>query len=186
MSPATYDELNDLLNNLIEQRIGLEKQIEDNFMQIFEINSLTQEILNREVEDVDVFSPRKIRDIYRDELAKYKTKENEYENRNKELIVKKEKLDSIISVLEKVCEEIKVPEEISIQSSQQFSPDKNIEEEDILKDTIKNMKHLIRKTELSIKLIRQDPVRTKIELESVNKGMKKILDNFTVFTNKDI
>lgn len=198
MSPDTYEELRELLQKMNHEKYDLEKQIEDNMLQIFEARSYAQEILDKEEEDFKVFSPRKIEDIYRDELEKSNVKQADYENRNQRLIARREELDSIISVLEKVVQETSKDnkdenepvedntaddtlENISDNTSEESIPDvhENVVN-DTMKDTlnksVQNLTYLMHKINLSTKFIRQDPMRAKLELETVNKGIKKVTD----------
>lgn len=200
MNPATYEELIGLLAELNTERNDIQKEIDDNTLQIIEARSYTKEILDREEEDFKVFSPRKIEDIYKEELEKSNVKQANFENRNSVLVQKKEKLDSIISVLEKVSAEVggvfhpdTTVNENSFNNVEEENLEDSISEEnvffekedsqqvddttyDTINNSVKNLKYLMNKIELSIKLIRQDPMRTKVELETVNKGIKKVVD----------
>lgn len=200
MNPATYEELIGLLAELNTERNDIQKEIDDNTLQIIEARSYTKEILDREEEDFKVFSPRKIEDIYKEELEKSNVKQANFENRNLVLVQKKEKLDSIISVLEKVSAEVggvfhpdTTVNENSFNNVEEENLEDSISEENVffekedsqqvddttyetINNSVKNLKYLMNKIELSIKLIRQDPMRTKVELETVNKGIKKVVD----------
>ena len=200
MNPTTYEELIGLLAELNTERNDIKKEIDDNTLQIIEARSYTKEILDREEEDFKVFSPRKIEDIYKEELEKSNVKQADYENRNQLLVEKKEKLDSIISVLEKVSAEVggvfhpdTTVNENSFNNVEEENLEDSISEEngffekedsqqvddttyDTINNSVNSLKYLMNKIELSIKLIRQDPMRTKVELETVNKGIKKVVD----------
>jgi len=219
MNPIIYDEFKNLLDRLHEEKDDIQKQINDNTLQIMEAQSYAKEILDREEEDFKVFSPRKIEDIYKDELAKSNVKQSDYENRNQALINRREKLDSILLVLENVWEEInlelsdvesgndesdenelpkqdvdienRVIENNDIEGTNEY---KSEEENDIerneddvfrksiqkeIKDTVKKLNQISHKIELSTKFIRQDPMRAKVELETINKNIKKVTDKLS-------
>lgn len=204
MNPTTYEELIDLLAELNAEKNDIQKEIDDNTLQIIEARSYAKEILDREEEDFKVFSPRKIEDIYKEELEKSNVKQANYENRNQLLIEKREKLDSIISVLEKVSAEVggefhpdtvddvvennlEIIDEESASKEDDFSEKEGSQQVDdttydTINKSIKNLNSIMHKIELSIKLIRQDPVRTKVELETVNKGIKKVADKLNSVT----
>ena len=133
MNSTTYEEFQNLLIGLNQERNDIQKQIDDNTWQIVEARSYAKEIMDREEEDFKVFSPRKIEDIYKDELHEYNVKQEDYENRNKVLIVKKEKLDSIVLVLEKVWEELSEKESSnekeSVNDKEEFLEDEIVESE---------------------------------------------------------
>ena len=202
MNPTTYEELIGLLSKLNAEKNDIQKEIDDNTLQIIEARSYAKEILDREEEDFKVFSPRKIEDIYKEELEKSNVKQTDYENRNQLLVEKIEKLDSIIFILEKVSAElggefhpdtVEDINENSFNNVEEDNPENSVSEEDdfsqkedsqqvddttydTINKSVKNLKYLMHKIELSIKLIRQDPMRTKVELETVNKGIKKVVD----------
>ena len=182
MNPATYNELNDLLQKMKKEKNSLQKQIEDNTMQIFEAHSYAQEILNREDEDFKVFSPRKIEDIYKEELEKFNVKQTDYENRNQSLIAKREELDSIISVLEKVSEENTISDNTEINHTEPNNTEKDVEQDtikDVVNKSVQNLTYFMHKIDLSTKFIQQDPLRAKLELETVNKGIRKVTDKLS-------
>lgn len=207
MNPIIYDEFKNLLDRLHEEKDDIEKQISDNTLQIMEAQSYAKEILDREEEDFKVFSPRKIEDIYKEELEKSNVKQSDYENRNHVLINRREKLDSILLVLENVWEEINLEssekESEDIQSDKNDLPEQNVDtensseennqvEEDILSkttekiinDTIKKLNQISYKVDLSTKFIRQDPMRAKVELETINKNIKKVADKLSDVIDK--
>lgn len=249
MNPVIYNEFKNLLDRLNQEKDDIEKQISDNTLQIIEAKSYAKEILDREEEDFKVFSPRKIEDIYKEELEKSHVKQSDYENRNRALISRREKLDSVLLVLENVWEEInvkesdKVSEDVSIDENElsasndeidtevnsdeninkenhideeqecdgeekcdseqddsecmtdsNFSDDIKVEEvvEDIfskatektIKDTVKKLNQLFHRIELNTKFIHQDPMRVKIELEDINKNIKKVTDKLSSVIDK--
>ena len=59
MKSVTYEELNKILTNLCEKRIGLQSQVDENNLRIQETQSLNQKIMESEEEDFRIFSPRK-------------------------------------------------------------------------------------------------------------------------------
>lgn len=188
MNPIIYDEFKNLLDRLHEEKDDIQKQISDNTLQIMEAQSYAKEILDREEEDFKVFSPRKIEDIYKDELAKSNVKQSDYENRNQALINRREKSDSILLVLENVWEEINL-ELSDVESENDESDENDIErnEDNVfsksiqkeIKDTVKKLNQISHKIELSTKFIRQDPMRAKVELETINKNIKKVTDKLS-------
>ena len=234
MNPIIYDEFKNLLDRLHEEKDDIQKQISDNTLQIMEAQSYAKEILDREEEDFKVFSPRKIEDIYKDELEKSNVKQFDYENRNHALINRREKLDSILLVLENVWEEInlelsdaeleenksdnnEIPERsVDTDNCDTEAPDEyNSEENDIerddddaeclseldlhkdnqveeiedvmfsksiqkeIKSIVNKLNQISHKIDLSTKFIRQDPMRAKVEIETINKNIKKVTDKLS-------
>lgn len=207
MNSNTYEEFQDLLYELKVKKENIQKQIDDNTLQIIEARSYAKEILNREEEDFKVFSPRKVEDIYKDELEKANVKQVTCENQNQRLTAKIEELDSIISVLEKVAaelsrihsienheecesEEINVSEQVAENNIEEIYcveksdvPDMNME---VIQKSVQNLNSLRHKVDLSMKFIQQDPIRTKIELETVSKGINRVSKKLSGLTTGDI
>ena len=77
---SVYEELHMTLRDLINQKKEIEKQIEQNNLQIHEAECFTEEILSKDEEDFTVFSPRKYEEIYRDELDASKRAEENAED----------------------------------------------------------------------------------------------------------
>ena len=193
MEASTYYKLNAVLKELQSERNQLQAQIDENNVEIYETQSLALELLGKEEDDFKFFSPRKMKDIHRDELKQFDEKKREYVNRNKELIVQRDKLDSIIDVLVKVSEESAekfIPMNVKIENDSDNEDIVNDTNNDIdnnkigdgLDDEIKNhviddLSDLKHKIELSDKFIRQDPMRTKQELSIVVEKLNGIIDN---------
>ncbi|MCM1552148.1 MAG: hypothetical protein NC092_05590 [Butyrivibrio sp.] len=111
MKSSTYYKLSAVLKELQSERNQLQGQIDENNLQIYETQSFALELLGKEEDDFKFFSPRKMKDIHRDELKQFDEKKSEYVNRNKELIIQRDKLDSIIDVLVEVSEEYREEQE---------------------------------------------------------------------------
>lgn len=184
MKDDTYEELQNMLRELCRQRENLQVRIDENNLSIQEVQCFTKKIFDKEDEDFKVFSPRKIEDIYREELEQYSARKDSLERQNIELTAKRDKLDSIIRLL-RMIEETDSPLE---------SRDSDIREEksaliqmqekdrqriagDLQDSVLQTLTHLSHKIELSSKFIGQDPVRAKQELAVVSKDMKKVIED---------
>ena len=191
MDASTYDELIDLLETLTKERNGIQKNIDDNNLHIHEAQNFENEIMSRNEEDFKVFSPRKYEDIYRAELHESNDRKINYENKNRTLIEKKDKLDSIIHVLEASAFDWKreadakeqqlkdgLISERSIVENKLFTlevqEEKNGKLIDQLNQTvIQELSYAMSKLEIAFKFIGQDPARAKLELDSVSKNIQQ-------------
>ncbi len=211
MESSTYYKLNVVLKDLQSERNQLQGQIDENNLNIYETQSLALELLGKEEDDFKFFSPRKMSDLHRDELEQFDEKKNEYVNRNKELIARRDKLDSIIDVLLKVSEEYEEDKKMNDKSDhgteekisddldnemedETDSEDWNLSELDISKEdkqkiadylqnhVADNLADIKHKIELGDKFIRQDPMRAKQELTVVSKKLSDIIDNVKKFS----
>ena len=167
MKSVTYEELNKILTNLCEEKIGLQSQVDENNLRIQETQSLNQKIMENEEEDFRIFSPRKNKNFYKDELEQSNIKKEDYKAQNNQLFEKIEKLGSIIKVMQDVVEESKVDEE------EQATAVSGLEE--LQGDLYENLEHVLHRVELSIKFMNQDPDRAKMELAVVSENLRKIL-----------
>ncbi len=113
MKYSTYEELNSLLQEFVSEKNKLQKQIDENSLKIHEAECFAQELLGKEAEDFKLFSPRKIEDIYKNELEESSAKRADYEKQNSQLTEKRDKLVSIIDILQRVSDEIE-PEHLDM------------------------------------------------------------------------
>lgn len=204
MKSATYDIMNALLKKLQSESNQLQGQIDDNNLRIYETQSLALELVGKEEDDFKFFSPRKMKDIHKDELEQFDEKKSEYVNINKGLIAQKDKLDFIIDVLLTISEEYEEDQkmnddidseknnhdlDIDEETGSEPNEDWNLSELDISKEdkqkiadylqnhVVDNLSDLKHKIELCDKFIRQDPMRTKQELIVVSEKLSDIIDN---------
>lgn len=194
MKAFTYQELNKTLRELNRERNEIQTQIDENQLGINEAQRLTKEILEREDDDFKVFSPRRAGDFHKAELEQFAARRESLERQNSQLVVKRDKLDRIIYVIQLVLEENQESEDRingtdhdQSQNNEEQINDSNHEQSgsnefenrdisaiasDSIYEEIKRLKH---KIELSSKFIVQDPVRAKQELERIGKRMDKLL-----------
>lgn len=183
MDREAYEELESILNRLSEQKEEIQLKIDSNELHIDEAECFTRKILEKEEEDFRVFSPRKFTDLYKDELNKSEENKLFYQKENETLLYKRNEIDSILSLLQKMKEEIIVSDNIDLgdnKSNMDLSII-HLQEEDRqriardLHDTVlQNITHSLHKIELSTKFIDQDIVRAKLELASVSKELKEV------------
>lgn len=191
MDASVYNELQENLNQLRKERKELQSSIEENELKIQEAQCFADKIMRKDEEDFTVFSPRKYEDLYRDELNASNDRKINYENMNQALAEKRDKLDSMIHVLESVAsdwaEETKTGEENRKKlSDQEIENAKNkllvLEMQDaqskkmidqLNEQVIQNLSRAIHKIEVATKLMTQDPGRTKMELNILSKDMQE-------------
>lgn len=180
MNSTTYDELNRVLHELYKIKENLQSQIDENSIRIQEVQNYAKGILSKEEEDFKVFSPRKVENIYKDELEESRIKQADYENQENQLLGKREKLNSLINVMQKIAEEDHPPvsnnQESSDSHPQKTKKNKQGDDRELLDSIYLQLSQVMNKIELSAKFSTQDPARTKMELKLVNENLKKIID----------
>lgn len=195
MKESTYLELMDLLQSFSREKAELQKNIESNNMQIHEAQCFADEILGKDEDDFNVFSPRKYEDLYRTELDLSYGKKSNFERQNAELNEKCEKLDKMIQLFQSIISESKSEEDAVIEeeknkiaeseiSVQRKIADLEAEEEkhnriaqNLKNSVMKDLDHVLHKLELSYKFMGQDIMRSKMELKSVTKSLNKVMDD---------
>jgi hypothetical protein len=180
MNSTTYDELNRVLHELYKIKENLQSQIDENSIRIQEVQNYAKGILSKEDEDFKMFSPRKAENIYKDELEESRIKQADYENQENQLLGKREKLNSLINVMQKIAEEDHPPvsnnQESSNSHPQKVKKNKQGDDRELLDSIYLQLSQVMNKIELSAKFSTQDPARTKMELKLVNENLKKIID----------
>jgi hypothetical protein len=180
MNSTTYNELNRVLQELYKIKDHLQSQIDENTVRIKEVQNYTQGILSKEEEDFKVFSPRKVENTYKKELEESRLKQADYENQENQLLGKREKLNALINVMQKIAEEDRptvsdVQKPNSLPKKKTHKHEQPVDDKGLLEDISQQLNHLIDKIEVSTKFVIHDPVRTKTELKLVNENLKKII-----------
>ncbi len=189
MSFENYEMLQNMLQDLRQNRDKIQEEIQQNLARIQESDYYLQSIMGKEESDYKVFSPRSAENIYKDELNRANADKISYQKRNAELYHESNKLSTQIEVLEKVLQSKK--QYLSQNEAKKKNMTAlNIQEADRqriardLHDTaLQNLAHLVHKVELSSMFIEQDPVRAKLELSVVSKNLKDVIDEIrnTIF-----
>lgn len=179
MNADVYNALNEILNELRQDKNKIDEQLQYNLRCIKEAEVYAETFLISEPDDVKVFSPRSTEVIYKDEIEKIENKKLYHEKENQNLIQKKNAVLSKIERIEKLLEnENSDLSALSIQEE-----DRKRIARDLHDTSLQNLTHLIHQIELSGLYIDEDPVRAKLELSVVNKRLKEIIDEIrnTIF-----
>lgn len=170
MKDDTYRELNRILQEFCEERNALQEQFDRNQLTIREADAIAQRIRNNAEDNFDIFSPRRNREMYRDELEQSGSRKAECEEQNKALTERLDRLNGIINVLQQLMDE-------SEEESETENTDNTDRTSATIADSfISDLDHMIHKMELSYQFISQDPVRAKQELRSVIDRLKRMID----------
>lgn len=97
-----YDKLNGLLEEFLEEAAEADAQISDTARCIRETDAYLATYTGAEPDDVKVFSPRKMEMLYKEEIQKKKEEKSIYEERNRDLLRRKELLDRRIADLQDI------------------------------------------------------------------------------------
>lgn len=180
-----YDKINIVINLLIEEKRITENNLQKNLDEIREIDLYLQSLYDKEDADYELFSPRNIQSVYKDKIEEGNSKKYILEESNKELYGKinscHRKIQNLQDVLEDRNDDVII---VPIEKERINDTILDIQEKerqriarDLHDSTVQNLIHLIHKIELASKFADQDVIRAKMELISVNKNIKGIIND---------
>lgn len=178
MKEKQISSLKDMYDHFLEESEKIEKELQGNLNRISEIDQYLDSVYAHEDADFKVFSPRNVDSIYKEEINSQKAKKYELENSNRELYGNLNRLHIYLDLLKQSME----------GSASSVSSSRNLQVLDVqekerqriardLHDTsLQNLTHLIHKVELANMYAEKDLNRTRLELMSVNKGLKAVIE----------
>lgn len=178
MKETRASSLKDMYDLFAEEAKKIEKEIQDNLEHISEIDKYLYSVHAHEDEDFKVFSPRNVDNIYKEEIDAHNAEKYEMENRNRLLYGRLNRLRSYLEILEQNMNG--QPMSILVSRNLQVLDVQEKERQRIARDlhdaSLQNLTHLIHKIELAGMYADQDINRAKMELVSVNKGLKAVIE----------
>ena len=179
--------LQEVVQQLLEEKKNFQDKINKNLNRISEIDAYLNSIYEKEDTDFKVFSPRSVENVYKEQIERGKAEKYSIENENKYLYRQLNRLDRYLRDLQSILIDEQIDSIDEVQSEDIVL--ENLEVLDILEkdrqriardlhdSSLQDLAHLIHVVELSSMYIDQDPVRAKLELISVNQGLKTIIDD---------
>lgn len=179
--------IDELYSEFNEERIRLKMLYDNNEQRSHEIEEYISELIKNEDIDFKIFSPRNNKTVHADKIEQLKNEKTHLDEENIRLAErlnyyeeKVNKLSALNSVenmtFEKkeeshneILPEMKVIMSVQEQERQRIA-------RDLHDTTIQNIVHLGHKAELCTKYIDTDPTRAKLELQTMNKEVKSIVD----------
>lgn len=145
---------------------------------ILEIDSYVESILNKDQNDLQVFLPRKVEDVYHDVLKQnHDEKEKlifECDEIEKLLHKEKSRLENLEQVISDDSFKLHV-KQLSVLEIQEKERQRIAR--DLHDSSLQNLTHLVHKIELSSLYIDQDPIKAKLELATVEKNLRKVIED---------
>ncbi len=177
MNKKNYETIKDIYDDLKKEYAEQSVLLEDKKSRISEIDVYLNSILNKEQNDLQVFLPRKVEDVYRDVL--------EQNRKEKEMLMAE--CDEIEKSIRKGEGRLNKLEQIMSDDSmlhvKQFSVLEIQEKErqrisrDLHDSSLQNLTHLVHKVELSSLYIDQDPIKAKLELATIEQNLRKVIED---------
>lgn len=190
--------LKDLYDQLSEERDEVQKLLNINLSKINEIEEYLKSIYNDEDSDFKIFSPRSLENLHKENIDKSVSEKQTLEIENRTYYRRLNQLERYLEGLEKLdsnSTDDKKVNYITIDGFDNSNIDNNLkvldvqekERQRIARDlhdsSLQNLTHLVHKIELSSMFIDQDPLRAKLELATVSKNLKTVIDDIrnTIF-----
>ena len=145
--------------------------------QITEIDTYLNSLLNKEENDLQVFLPRKVEDVYRDVIEQNKQQKIKLLDECDELERQFHSDESKMEQLEKFLSGSSMfhVKQLSILDAQEKERQRIAR--DLHDTSLQNLTYLVHKVELSSLYIDEDPVKAKLELATVEKGIREVIED---------
>ena len=176
MNSSNYQIIQTMYDELKNERSILYSHLEEKRNQIAEIDSYLNGLLNKEESDLQVFLPRRVEDVYHDDIEKRKREKQKLTADCDEIEKQIHLDDNRIVQLENFLSdssELHV-KQISILDAQEKERQRIAR--DLHDTSLQNLTHLVHKVELSALYIDEDPVKAKLELATVEKLIHTVIE----------
>lgn len=180
-----------MYQQIVEERDEVKKNLDYNLAQIKEIEEYLVQIVEGEDSGFKVFSPRNAETIYKEEIENSKTKKRQLEIENQSHYKRLNQLEFYITGLSPLvddeCKKAVTLDSYDLGVNLKVLDIQEKERQRIARDlhdtSLQNLAHLVHKIELSSLFIDQDPLRAKLELASINKNLREVIDEIreTIF-----
>lgn len=189
MNQSNFEIITELLKELQQEYDDLQKKIDDYSVKIKEIECFIQSFYEKEDQDFKIFFPKKVQDIYGNEISKANADKDEIQYKLNQTFHEQNMLRPKIDKLSQILKDERAFH-VDTNARQQNLTILSIQEEDrqrIARDlhdtSLQNLTHLVHKIELSGMFIDQDPLRAKLELAVISKNLKAVIEDIrnTIF-----
>lgn len=171
--------LENLYDDFLNEKALVQEKVDEYKNKMMEADSYIQSIIELEESDFKVFSPRNAESIYKESLEENRAIKVKYENEYQNQIRKKEIIEGRIKKIKYLIENsCKNNELLNLQEN-----DRQRIARDLHDSSLQNLTHLIHKVELASLYIDKDPTQAKLELTSISKGLKNVIEEIrnTIF-----
>ena len=173
-----------MYDDLKKSHIGLTSDLNEKKNKIIEIDTYLDSLLSKEESDLRVFLPRKVENIYSDVIEQNKQQReqlvSECDEIERQLHLEKRRIEQLKKILSDDSSMLHV-KQLSILDAQEKERQRIAR--DLHDTSLQNLTHLVHKVELTSLYIDDDPVKAKLELATVEKGIRKVIEEIrnTIF-----
>lgn len=171
--------LEKLYDDFLKEKESVQKEVDNCRNKISEVNSYINSIMGMEDSDYKVFSPRNVENVYKDSLAEHRVLKNKYENDYQNYLIKMERVETCLRRIEFLM--LNSPDDLHYFEIQER------ERQRIARDlhdcSLQNLTHIVHKVELASMYIDKDVIQAKLELASISKNIKEVIEEIrnTIF-----
>lgn len=181
MSASNVNSLLEMYKSFNEEAEELNNRIQNNLARISEIDEYLNYVYNQEDIDFKIFSPRDVDSIYKENLNINKAEKSKLENDNKIIYKKLNKIRSYINCLREsivIKNDTKNYKVLDIQEKERQRIARDLHD-----SSLQTLSYLVHKIELASLYMEKDIIQAKLELETVSKGLKEVIDEIrnTIF-----
>lgn len=177
MDLASYDIIQEMYDDLKKEQMCHLSEWNTKKIEIDTIDTYLNNLLNKEENDLKVFLPRNTETVYADVIEQNRQKKeklsSECDEIEKQLSLEKTRIDQLEKVLADKSFMLHV-KQLSILDAQEKERQRIAR--DLHDTSLQNLTHLVHKVELSSLYIDEDPVKAKLELATVGKGIRKVIE----------
>lgn len=178
MDAAGFEIIQSIYDELKNEQTRESDVLNDKKNRIIEIDAYLNSLLGKEENDLRVFLPRKIEDIYHDVIEQNRQQReqlvSECDELEKKIHLQKnriEQLDKIISDRSSMLH-VKQLSMLDVQEKERQRIARDLHD-----TSLQNLTHLIHKVELSSLYIDQDPIKARLELATIENGIRKVIED---------
>lgn len=177
MDLTNYKIIEKMYDDLKKEQEGLVADLDEKKNKIAEIDAYLNSLLSKEESDLRVFLPRKVEDVYSDVIEQNRRQREQLVSECDEIERILHLDENRINQLEKLMSDISsmlYVKQFSILDAQEKERQRIAR--DLHDTSLQNLTHLVHKVELSSLYIDEDPVKAKLELATVEKGIRKVIE----------
>lgn len=177
MDLAGYEIIQLIYDDLKKEQTRHLSKLNEKKIEIDAIDTYLNSLLNKEESDLKVFLPRKVETVYADVIEQNRHKKDELisecDEIEKQLHLENSRIDQLEKVLAEKTFMLHV-KQLSILDAQEKERQRIAR--DLHDTSLQNLTHLVHKVELSSLYIDEDPVKAKLELATIGKGIRKVIE----------
>ena len=176
MDSSNFEIIQTMYNELKKEQADRQSILQEKRDQIVGIDTYLNSLLNKEESDLHVFLPRKVEDVYHDVIEQNEQQKNK-------LVAECDELEKQFRLDESRIEQLEIflsglsmfhVKQLSILDAQENERQRIAR--DLHDNSLQNLTYLVHKVELSSLYIDEDPVKAKLELATVEKGIREVIE----------